>query len=143
MTSILTTFAGDCNPFNTVVIPLALGDQTVMNTILSLAGSHMLKAQNWTDPDIELVTERARLHDSVIRTQSSRIRSMNERGPDSSGYTPYHESMLATSLLLCVYEICEGSGNDAWRGHLDMARQVRETSGREVSDCLIVLETLR
>lgn len=126
MTSILTTFAGDCNPFNTVVIPLALGDQTVMNTILSLAGSHLLKAQNWTNPDVELVTERARLHDSVIRTQSSRIRSMNEPRLDPSERTHYHESMLATSLLLCVYEICEGSGNDAWRGHLDMARQVRE-----------------
>jgi hypothetical protein len=27
-------------------------------------------------------------------------------------------------LLLCLYEICEGTGNDAWRMHLDMAREV-------------------
>jgi hypothetical protein len=130
MGSILTTFAADNNPFNAVMIPLALGDRMVMNTLLSLAGSHLLKAQNWSSPDADLVRERARLHDGAVQMQSSRIHSIKQHLSNPPQSIQHHEELLATSLLLCLYEICEGSGDNAWRNHLDMARQVIDLASK-------------
>lgn len=125
MADILSTFADGCNPFNAVVIPLALEDTTVMNTLLSLAGSHLLKAQNIPNPD-PIIMEQRRLHLTAIQTQSARIDRMRQP-PLSSALSramQNHEAALASSLLLCLYDICEGTGTDSWRVHLEMASEV-------------------
>lgn len=125
MSSLLAITVKDSNPFNSVVIPLALRDRTVMDTILSLAGSHLLKLRpvDWND---ELSNERSRLHDAAVRKQTDRVQTLKQLRLSSAPTCTFNdkEAIFATSLLLCLYEICEGTGNDAWRGHLDMARQV-------------------
>jgi len=122
----LTTFTADCDPFKAAVLPLALQDTTVMNAILSIAGTHLLKAQNSSDSDMELVMERRRLHEEAVRMQAARVNAM-------TGSTTFSNSTLATSLLLCLYEICEGNGTGVWRIHLDMARQVIARSSAATS----------
>jgi hypothetical protein len=115
----------DSNPFNAVVIPLALRDRTVMDTVLCLAGSHLAKLQQG-DQDGELLIERSRLHEAAVQTQAHRVKTLKSLPPPSgASYTVSNQEVIvATSLLLCLYEICEGTGDSKWRLHLDMARQV-------------------
>ena len=43
------------------------------------------------------------------------------------------EKALASSLLLCLYELCEGSGSGGWQAHLNDARRlIRKTAGVDV-----------
>lgn len=125
MSSLLAITVKDSNPFNSVVIPLALRDRTVMDTILCLAGSHLLKLQPGDRGD-ELFLEKSRLHDAAVRKQTDRVQTLKSlRSSSAPDYTfNDQDAIFASSLLLCLYEICEGTGNDAWRTHLDMARQV-------------------
>jgi hypothetical protein len=142
MSHILTTFAEDCNPFNAVVIPLALRDRTVMDTLLGLAGLHLLKAQNTKNPESELVKENTRLHNSAIKTQSGCMNLMKKHAAQPSSCIFDHEAVLTTSLLLCLYEICDGSGNEEWRKHLNMARQVINQASTPKGDATSQTETL-
>jgi hypothetical protein len=139
MSHLLTTFSGDSNPFNAVVIPMAMGDKTVMNTILCLAGSHLGKLRPMAI-DAELDTERRRLHADVLKSQSYRIRTLKEsKARSESLYSARdQEVMFATSLGLCIYEVCEGTGDDAWKTHLDTARQIVSlaSSAQESPDTL-------
>ncbi|CZR60524.1 uncharacterized protein PAC_10420 [Phialocephala subalpina] len=125
MSHLLTTFPGQSNPFNQVVIPMALGDQTIMNTLLCLAGSHLLKLQP-TALDSEVAAERRRLHDYATRTQALRVEDLRRSALGSGPlYSVQHqESVLATSLLLCLFEVCEGTGDGSWKDHLEIAREI-------------------
>jgi len=131
MSQVLTISIGDDNPMNQVVIPLALRDRTIMDTLLCLAASHLLRLHQGQGGE-ELKTERSRLHEAVVSTQSYRIQalhssSMIANSPVPSippNKVPDKEIIFATSLLLCLYEICEGTGDDEWRIHLDSARKV-------------------
>jgi hypothetical protein len=118
----LTTLSGQSNPFNQVVIPMALSDQTLMNTLLCLAGSHLLKVQR-TVLNTELAAERCRLHEDAVRTQAVRIEDLR-RGSGALFTLQYRECVLATSLLLCLFEICEGTGDDSGKAHLETAREI-------------------
>lgn len=118
----LTTLSGQSNPFNQVVIPMALSDQTLMNTLLCLAGSHLLKVQG-TVSNEKLAAERCRLHQNAVRTQAVRIEDLR-RGSGALFKLQYRECVLATSLLLCLFEICEGTGDDSGKAHLETAREI-------------------
>ncbi|EKD13755.1 uncharacterized protein L3040_005630 [Drepanopeziza brunnea f. sp. 'multigermtubi'] len=125
LSPLLTTCPGVTNPFNSIVIPLALSDETIMDSILSLAGSHLLKLQP-SVADMEVIQDSQRLHSKVVQSQSNRVRDL------SSHALTYHPSredrtlevIFATSLLLCLYEICEGSGGNAWHEHLSDAEKI-------------------
>lgn len=132
MSSLLAMSVKDSNPFNGVVIPLALRDRTVMDTVLCLAGSHLAKLQQG-GYNREVLVERSRLHEAAVQAQAHRIKTLKSLPlPPRDSYTVSdQEAIVATSLLLCLYEICEGTGDDAWRFHLDMARQVITAVSRE------------
>ena len=124
MSHILTIDVGDSNPFNSVVIPLALGDKNVMDTLLCLAGSHLsrLKAEAL---DVSLDLERTRLHQGAVQSQSYRVQMLKD-AVASQGLCSIQDQELifATSILLFLYEICEGSETGEWKRHLDIGRQV-------------------
>ncbi|KAI9048624.1 hypothetical protein LZ554_007456 [Drepanopeziza brunnea f. sp. 'monogermtubi'] len=96
-----------------------------MDSVLSLAGSHLLKLQP-SVADMEVIQESQRLHSKVVQSQSNRVRDV------STHALTYHSSredrtlevVFATSLLLCLYEICEGSGDNAWHEHLSAAEKI-------------------
>jgi hypothetical protein len=125
MSKVLTTSGDDSNPMNSIVIPLALGDRALMEALLALACSHLLKLQR-TEVNSELSGERNRLYEKTVDIQAQRIRALKDSATavGSQFSSRNRESIFATSLLLCVYEICEGTGDDGWRTHLDMAREV-------------------
>lgn len=124
MSRVLTTFGDDSNPMNSIVIPLALADSTLMQILLSLACSHLLKLQpSGTSP--ELSGERNLLHQKALHAQTQRLYALKETAATGSqSPSQDQDAVLATSLLLCLYEICEGTGRDGWRLHLQMAREL-------------------
>lgn len=131
----LTTLSSQSNPFNQVVIPMAMNDQTLMNTLLCLAGSHLLKGHPNT-MNAELATEQSRLHDDAVRKQTQRVQDLQQ----ASGSLRYRESVLATSLLLCLYEICEGTSTNTAKKHLETAREII-TMGSVLTNSLASINT--
>ena len=124
MSKVLTTTNDDSNPMTSVVTPLALADSTLMQTLLSLAGAHLLKLQPGGASN-ELSTERYRLHKKALNAQTQRMQALKEASTAIIAQLPNHErdATFATSLLLCLCEICEGSADDGFRLHLGMARE--------------------
>ena len=125
MSRVLTTSSDDSNPMNSIVTPLALADPTLMHTLLSLACSHLLNLQP-VGMSPELSGERNRLHQKALHTQTQRIEALKRTAAviASQSLSQDRDAIFATSLLLCLYEICEGTGGDGWRAHLQMAREV-------------------
>lgn len=114
------------SPFNIVATPLAMRDANVMNTLLAVAGSHLMKIQGGDNGlNTDLNHERLRLHEEVMIVQTRRFQ--NFKSSSSAGAIcskQDQEIIFATSLLLTLYDICEGSGSGGWQTHLDMAREV-------------------
>ncbi|TVY34974.1 Transcriptional regulatory protein [Lachnellula occidentalis] len=124
MSRLLTISNRDDNPMNVEMIPLAMRDRNVMEMVLCLAASHRLKSQQ-TGIE-ELRRERNRLHKGVCDLQSRRLQDFDQK-PRITGTIPLsvpdQDVVIATSLLLCLYERCEGATNGNWKTHLDRARQ--------------------
>jgi hypothetical protein len=124
MSRVLTTFGDYSNLMNSIIIPLALADQTVMKILLSLSYSHLLKLKA-TGMSPELSAERNRLHQKTLQIQTQRIQALKRTaasiGSQSSSTDSY--TIFATFPLFCLYEICEGTGGNGWRRHLKMARE--------------------
>jgi hypothetical protein len=110
---------------NSIVIPLALADQTLMQILLSLSCSHLLKLQP-TGMSPELSAERNRLHQKALQTQTQRIQALKRTAASigSQSSSTDSDTIFVTSLLFCLYEICEGTGGNGWRRHLQMAREL-------------------
>lgn len=130
LSQVLTISTGDNNPMCGVVIPLALRDSTIMETILCLAGSHLLKFYQGDQGEklLELRLETRRLHDVAATAQSYRLEALRNMPKGNNILVPAFaldkEAMFATSILLCLYEIVEGTSDNGWRNHLDAARHV-------------------
>lgn len=124
MANVLTTSNGASNPMNDVIIPLALEDRIIMDTLLGLSGSHMLKSDSNAE-DASLRAEKQRLHTQALQLQVRRTEHL--LAPDSTAYfksTKNRERIFANWLLLCLHEIAEGSSDNSSQKYLDMARQV-------------------
>lgn len=123
---VLTTSNGMANPFNSIVLPLAIRDETMMKLLLSLAGSQLLKRYPAGSEQPELEQETSRLHQEARREQLERARLLEEQYPEH----PYKykdrdlEVVFATYLLLCLYEICEGSGDGSGNDNLSRAGRI-------------------
>jgi hypothetical protein len=125
MSRVLTTSNNDSNPMNSIVTPLALADPTLMQTLLCLSCSHLLKLQpTGTSPQMHV--ERYRLHERASHTQTQRVQELKDTATaiGSQALSQGRDAVFATSLLLCLYETCEGTGGDGWRVHLQMAREL-------------------
>ncbi|PVH85248.1 hypothetical protein DL98DRAFT_511731 [Cadophora sp. DSE1049] len=120
---VLTTSNGIANPFNSIVLPLAIRDETMMKLLLSLAGSQLLRRYpaGWEQPELE--QETTRLHQEARKEQLERARILEEQYPEH----PHEykdrdlEVVFTTYLLLCLYEICEGSGDGSGNENLSWA----------------------
>ncbi|KAK0109149.1 hypothetical protein ONS96_002974 [Cadophora gregata f. sp. sojae] len=119
---VLTTSNGIANPFNSIVLPLAVRDETMMKLLLSLAGSQLLKRYP-AESERSLEQETTRLHHEAQREQFKRARVLEERYPQH----PYEykdrdlEVIFTTHLLLCLYEICQGSSDGSGNINLSSA----------------------
>lgn len=121
---LLTTSNGSSNPMNEVIVPLATADWTMMKTLLSLSGSHLLKI---SDAGKGMKDERDRLCAGAVHMQALRKHKLLEWSTSDPATRPEYslkdqEILLGTSLLLCLNELCVGSKDKKWQEHLDMAR---------------------
>jgi hypothetical protein len=118
---VLTLSNGKNNPLTSIVVPLAAKDQTVMQSLLCLASSHLVSiSTDGNTQDVKL--EKDRLHALATRTQTLRVQALKQPGRPRSSQEL--EAVLTSALLLCLYEICEGSGDATWRLHLATARRL-------------------
>jgi hypothetical protein len=118
---VLTLSTGKNNPLTSIVVPLASRDKMVMQSLLCLAGSHLVSISPVGGVQ-SINLEKRRLHDIATRTQALRVQALEwgkyQQSPQEL------EAILTSALLLCLYEICEGSGDATWRIHLDTARKL-------------------
>lgn len=138
MANLLTTMNGAPNPMNDVFIPLAMQDPTIMDILLGLSGSHLLKLQD-TNSDPRLEQEKQRLHSRASQVQERRTSYLLSSDPRQrvANSSQNQEKIFATSLLLCLYEICEGSSDNSSQKHLDMARQIISVPHNGARDQLV------
>ncbi|KAH8685795.1 fungal-specific transcription factor domain-containing protein [Tricladium varicosporioides] len=122
LSHLLTTSVGNSNPMITVVVPLAMTERTVMDALLSLAGSHLSKLL--PSDNSNLASEMHRLHQASLQTQPIRVEALKKAPITNRDGLPGQDAMFATSTLLWLFEICEGTGDDAWRQHLDTASDI-------------------
>jgi len=123
---VLTTSNGIENPFNSIVLPLAVRDETMMKLLLSLAGSQLSKRYATGSEQQEIEQETARLHREARVEQLERARLMEEQYPEHPHQYKDRdiEVVFTTYLLLCLYEICEGSGDGSGNVNLFWASKI-------------------
>lgn len=136
---VLTTSNDDSNPMNSILTPLALADPALMQTLLCLSCSHLLKLQPiGMNPHMHV--ERYRLHQESLRTHTQRVQEFKETAAaiGSQSLSQGRDAVFATSLLLCLYEICEGTGGNGWRVHLQVARELLSITSTSTMNPLLL-----
>lgn len=119
----LITTNNDTNPFSTTVISFALSDRTVMITLLGLAGAHLMRLIPQLREDIALET--CALHNEAVHSQSNSLATLRNMHQDSDArLVQYQENVFTIYLLLCMYELCQGSKDNSSIAYLDKAREV-------------------
>lgn len=121
---VLTTSNDDKNPLLTVILPRSLDDPMISKAISCLGCSHLANLQQADNSDLEPRAEQHRILALAETELETRLAAFKVSGrPHSS---KEFEALLTGTLLLCLYEISEGSGNNCWRMRLDKARDLIE-----------------
>lgn len=108
---ILTLFNDATNPFQEMLLPLALENRGLMHSLLCLSGSHLSN----TDPSFSV----AQHHHFGKAMQYLRC------DPAVTGQIPIAgDPTIATTLILCLNSICKGETEGEYRPHLDAARHM-------------------
>lgn len=108
---ILTLFNDSTNPFQEMLLPLALENRGLMHSLLCLSGSHLSN----TDPSFSI----AQHHHFGKAMQYLR------NDPAVTGQIPIAgDPTIATTLILCLNSICKGETEGEYRPHLDAARHM-------------------
>ena len=102
MSRVLTTSGNDSNPMNSIVTPLALADQTLMQTLLSLSCSHLLKLQP-TGLNPELSAEKQTLHQKAAQFQIQRVQAL--RGPTANATSHSSIQIMTRFSQLLFYSV--------------------------------------
>ncbi|KAL7274937.1 hypothetical protein RUND412_002142 [Rhizina undulata] len=117
---ILTLFNDKNNPFQEIILPLAIQNRGLMHSLLCLSGSHLCN----TEPSYEM----AQRHHFGMAMQFLR------QDPAITGESQIPgENTIATTLILCLQSICEGETGGQYRPHLDAARHMLQTSSQKDS----------
>lgn len=117
---VLTISTSSANPLLTTVLPRSLQDTMIQKAILCLGASHLLSLQ--PQPEQKLQAEKQRLLRDAEALQVSRI-AATKRGQVCRTPAEF-DAVLSSTMLLCLYEISEGSGDLSWRVRLDVARDI-------------------
>lgn len=109
-----TMYDDSSNGFRSIIIPMSAVHPSVMHSILAVAAFY----QRQRDPAFEIVAleqkENALVH----------IRREFQRQPERT-----HEELIATAIMLCVFEIKDGSGPN-WNKHLHGGRSILQSRVR-------------
>ncbi|KAI1613611.1 fungal-specific transcription factor domain-containing protein [Exophiala viscosa] len=136
---VLTTSSGEENPFLTTVVPRSLHDSMIREAILCVAASHLTNLTGKVD--LVVTSEKKTTLETAETEQVARLAALKK--PVALQKESDREAILISALLLCLYEISEGTGDVCWRIRLDTARSlvqselltlVRSTDSRNTSN---------
>jgi hypothetical protein len=120
---LLTTSNAENNPILTKIVPRSLHDPLIREALLCISASHLMKLKDTKDGDLE--TEKRKMLAIAEKEQVARLEVLDKR-VIASRKQPHDdwEAMLIASLLLCLYEVTEGTGDICWRIRLETARHI-------------------
>ncbi len=120
---LLTTSNPENNPILTKIVPRSLHDPLIREALLCISASHLTKLQDNKDDDLE--AEKRRMLAIAEKEQISRLELLDKRlGPSQQQPHDDWEAMLVASMLMCLYEVTEGTGDICWRIRLETARHI-------------------
>jgi len=117
---VLTISSDSNNPLLAIVLPRSLQDPMIQKAVSCLGGSHLVNLQ--PDAESHLLTEKRRLLKDAETQQAARISALSVL--DRRQRAVEFETVLTSTLLLCLYEISEGRGDLSWRVRLNTARSL-------------------
>ncbi|KAL1865584.1 hypothetical protein VTK73DRAFT_5192 [Phialemonium thermophilum] len=115
-----TMYDDSSNGFRTIIIPMSANHPSVMHSILSVAAFY----RRYEDPAY---------HVRALEQKENALIHLRRGYPDDPGLK--HEEMIAAAIMLCVFEIKDGSGPN-WDRHIHGGRSILRakvhTDGSEV-----------
>ncbi len=108
------------SPLQSIILPAAADDVAIMQSLLALSASHLAKVK---EGDLQVAFEKRNMQSMAIDSQMQRLGQLTEH-PTRRSRLRETELALISSLMLCLFEICEGSGNSQVHTHLKVAREV-------------------
>lgn len=115
------------------IISIGATDPVVLKALLCLGASHMIQflsaSPSSLDEEsfVQLREEKTRLLREAEQLQYSRLHTLT--GVDNK--KAEYDALIASYLLLFIYEFSEGTGNSSWLLRLDGARSVVSTAWEE------------
>ncbi|KAI5363927.1 Putative zn(2)-C6 fungal-type DNA-binding domain, fungal transcription factor [Septoria linicola] len=106
------------NPFEKVIVPMAMDHEGLMASLLYLSGSCMVV--NASEPSEEMLSRQAHhnskammvLNESLVQLQLGEPKVINAARPTEG------DPSIAATLLLCLQTVCGGTLNGMWRHHV-------------------------
>ena len=131
-----TTCSGPENPFITVLLPLAMRNETVLKSLLALGGT-----QHWDTQDQQIEHEALWARQQTLEGCRKMIKNLEVTDGTSASsnrmVTADQEDMvllLTSCQMLLVFEKMSGEGRSNWKPHLDfMAELLRRHLNLEYS----------
>ena len=108
------------SPLQSIILPAAADDMAIMQSLLALAASHFAKVK---ENDLQVELAKRDMQSMAIGSQMQRLGQLTEH-PTRRSRLRETELALISSLMLCLFEICEGSGDSQIHTHLGVAREV-------------------
>ncbi|EON63900.1 hypothetical protein W97_03128 [Coniosporium apollinis CBS 100218] len=119
LSKVLTLFTEKRNPFNEVLLPMALRHKGLMHSLLCLSGSHLSACE----PTNSSWGERQYYHFQCaienLHTDENMAKSI--AGDETA---IIDDPTVAQTLVLCLKSICAGEVHGEYRPHMDAARHL-------------------
>lgn len=116
-------FEGSYDPIMSGIISKALHDTMVLNAILCLGASHLINQfQSGSSEVKDLMGSKESLLGGAQQELSTRVLALRSAKGTTENQSAEYEALLTAYLLLYLYEISEGTGDNSWKARLDDAR---------------------
>lgn len=126
------------NPFNTIVLPLALYDEEgwgLFDLMLSFAASHLIRLltkeseQHHNDEIHHFENIKWSRYGHAIKRHARNLSLVLNPGSNPPGEAHFIDDnqinyAVATTMLLCQWSTCEGGDQSPWRLHLNASREL-------------------
>lgn len=116
-------FEGSYDPIMSGIISKALHDTMVLNAILCLGASHLINQFQSGSSEVKgLMGSKESLLGGAQQELSTRVLALRSAKGTTEIQSAEYEALLTAYLLLYLYEISEGTGDNLWKARLDDAR---------------------
>lgn len=115
----------DDDPVMSVMVSMAVDDAMILKAALCLGASHMINHMSSNDTETSMFAgEKQRLLQETEELQSSRVTALQDLDSGAQERKAEYEALLMSYLLLYLYELSEGTGDESCQVRLDRARNI-------------------